>query len=222
MVNINSLFKKLIADSFSRNLQPLSFYKLGDTFYRDANECKWIIEIQKSQWCKKDEIDFTVNIGVYIPRFWGLYATYEKADEEKPSVETSAISTRIGLITGKHKDLWWNIFRDEPNSEIEKTLQDVFSLIIQSGLPFLDSFHYYSDVIAFLENSDNEQPFRKFVYPQSKSTRLVYAGIIEYLNDNGLKALVLVNEALKHSTHNSAHIIAVRDRLEGLILLPEK
>jgi hypothetical protein len=62
-------FDKIIKDGFHEILKPLGFKKKANNFYLKLDTLGQIINVQKSAWGNKNNIDFTINTGIFVPKY---------------------------------------------------------------------------------------------------------------------------------------------------------
>jgi len=122
------------------NLKPLGFRKSGNTWVRNL-EWPQVINIQLSQWNSSEEAQFTVNLGVAIEE---LRTAGEgippKGDLKEHDCD---VRSRIGALLPNKQDKWWSV---TPGTNTDELVAEIWSLLEQFGMPWLESLTTYSAV----------------------------------------------------------------------------
>lgn len=143
-------FKEIIYSCFHEKLKALQFKKRANNFYRNLGEIGHIVHVQKSVYGSKNQISFTVNIGIFSSLYWMSAYNYKNV-AEAPSYPTEAvciIRKRIGqFIDGK--DLWYDLNEGSNVSPLISELTEIMELKV---LPFLDEVNTNDELLAYLEN----------------------------------------------------------------------
>lgn len=175
----NSLFDKqlnnIIKEYLTPMLKPLGFQKCGNIFISQHEELSWIIDIQKSLWNNKDEAQFTLNCGVYVP---GVISTYINQPEPKvPTLRHCCISARVGMLSDNKLDKWWKLYRNDDLESIDRKVgSEILERIQLNVLPFLYRFKSRQEVVSYLKEPPS--PNDRNVSPQNKAQQLAYLGIM--------------------------------------------
>ena len=113
----DSLIKYTLAPFFKEH----GFKKSGNNFYRVTDELIQTFNIQKSSWNSKDEISFTGNIGLLVPK---TYLKLYKAEQlpRFPKVTDSIIQVRIGYLAG-NTDHWYRLAVNTSFEHIRNNLE---------------------------------------------------------------------------------------------------
>jgi hypothetical protein len=145
-------FDRIIKESFIEILKPLGFKKKANNFYLPLEKIGHIINIQKSYYSTKDDIRFTINVGIFSPEYW--LACFNFSNKDVPSYPTEPeclIRKRISCMRGL-PDIWYNI----------TTMTDVEELIIEMKynissfiLPFFEKLNTEQKLINELETSEH-------------------------------------------------------------------
>ena len=203
--------RSLISNSVAPLLQEHGFHRINDLFICERGEFFWCVEIQQSRWNIPDRLEFTLNVGVYVPGVMSLYLG--GATETCIALEHCCIYARIGMLSEEKLDIWWSIERmvEEPVGD-EVTGNDVQNAINSLGIPFLERFKSQDDVLAFLL----EQPCRgEYIQPQSGTIRLAYAAILLLLQGKYAQCQGTIDRAvlLGEKKPGSEHLLSLRKRL---------
>lgn len=154
--------------------KPLGYRKKGNNFrfYDRENEWGKIVNFQKSQWGSKDNIRFTVNIGLYLAEC-EFYALNKKSGDNFTE-PVCAIRNRIGLITDYKTDKWYDL---NESVDIEKLRETIERNFTQFVIPYLNKFTTKEDIFLSLSSPN---------YGTS-AIGVINFGIIKALFYNGYK-----------------------------------
>lgn len=146
---------------------------------------------------------FTVNIGVFVDEIYELNNPPLKLGRVISDAHC-AIRTRLGHITDI-EDRWWSLL-----DGLDDTTEEVGSLLLHVGVPFLDRFGSREKIIAEWQNF-NERELRI-----TNVARLHVAAVLLKRNDrSGATNLfqLHLNECQqeKHLPHVRNHILYVRE-----------
>ncbi len=102
-------FDRIMKQSFHEVLKPLGYKKKINNFYIQRQGFGQIINIQKSVWRTKNDINFTINIGLFLPEYWaGMIYNQGKPIPIFPTEPECVIRKRIGHLRKQH-DIWYDI-----------------------------------------------------------------------------------------------------------------
>lgn len=183
-------FHEIIKTCFHEKLKPLKFKKKANNFYRDLGELGQIINIQKSMFRSKEEISFTVNIGIFSPLFWN--AEYNHQNEQPPIYPTEsvcAIRKRIGKFL-QGKDTWYELNKTTNTEPIQT---EILQTLEKKILPFLEKVNNNEKLIKYLENeyqNYNKNYLRFILYGELKQTnklKKLYPTLIKECTKNQIK-----------------------------------
>ena len=144
-------FEKVIKEGFQEILKPLGFKKKANNFYLKRTDLGQIINIQKSSLYSNDRINFTINLGLFIPEYWtGL--TYNKGKEPPifPTEQECLIRKRIGELK-KQNDIWFEI---DENLDENKLIAEIQFNLTKYILPYFDSAKTKEDLLNLLVNEE--------------------------------------------------------------------
>lgn len=132
-------FDTIIKKGFQEVLKPLGFKKKANNFYLQLPEVGHIIYIQKSKWNTAFEISFTINIGIFEPKFWLKHYDYKKTGivPNFPTEPESLIRKRIGDLV-QQGDIWYEINKNTNENELIQTMQNNIHQFI---LPYLEKYN---------------------------------------------------------------------------------
>jgi len=110
-----------------------------------------IINIQKSYYSTKDDIRFTINVGIFSPEYWLACFNYHNKDVPAyPSELECMIRERISGMRGL-RDIWYNI---TPMTDIEELITEMKYNISSFILPFFEKLNTVQKLINELEASE--------------------------------------------------------------------
>lgn len=149
-------FNEIIKEIHSL-LKSCKFKKKGNNFYKDYNEFGHLINVQKSSWNTKEEIDFTINIGIFEPKYWSAYN--EKSNIPIFPKEIDCVyRERIGNLKS-NKDLWYKL--DKYNRDVKQGVMEDINLY---ALPFFERVNTYEKLLHFIEHTDiKHSPLAKLI-----------------------------------------------------------
>ncbi len=149
-------FDELIKE-IHKLLKPYNFKKSGNNFYKDYSNFGQILNIQKSRWNTKDDIEFTINIGIFEPNFYQIY--YNKQIPKFPKTADCIYTIRIGYLKSNY-DFWYNLY-----DNYNKTKNEVTSDIKNYILPFFDNTNTSEKIFELIKNGNSSyiSPFGKLI-----------------------------------------------------------
>jgi hypothetical protein len=144
-------FDKIIKDGFHEILKPLGFKKKANNFYLKLDTIGQIINVQKSAWGNKNNIDFTINTGIFVPEYWLAYYDFsEKGLPDYPTEPECLIRKRIGNIRNQH-DTWYHI---KETTDEEKLIVEMRKNLTEFILPYFDRLNSTEKMLQELEKAD--------------------------------------------------------------------
>jgi hypothetical protein len=130
-------FDELVKEVYWDTLKPLGFKKKANNFYIFTGEIGKIINIQKSMYGTKDDIRFTINIGIFSPEIWlDLYNYQNKPVPVFPTEPDCIVRKRIGSLL-KQGDIWYDhsdtgdltALRDNQRRQLKEVILPYFATI---------------------------------------------------------------------------------------------
>lgn len=144
-------FDRIIKESFIEILKPLGFKKKANNFYLPLEKIGHIINIQKSYYSTKDDIRFTINVGIFSPEYWLACFNYHNKDVPAyPTEPECMIRERISSMRGL-PDIWYNI---TTATDIEELIAEMKYNISSFILPFFEKLNTVQKLINELEASE--------------------------------------------------------------------
>lgn len=148
-------FEDIIKTCFHEKLKTLNFKKKANNFYRDLGETGHIINVQKSMFRSKENISFTVNIGIFSPVFWNSEFNF-KGDPEPPKYPTEPVSIirkRFGAFIGA-QDKWYELNEQTNIGPIKKEISEVLE---EKILPYFEKIKTNQALLKYLEEEQQNQ-----------------------------------------------------------------
>ncbi len=130
-----NVFQDIVKKYISADLKKAGFKKSKETWNRHKKSLVHVINIQKSQWSSRNDIDFTLNIGIFIH---DLNRIVWDKNEPKVIQEYSCFPRyRIGYWPNMYqgRDVWWNV---KSESDVDKVGVNVSEILSRNCLPVLD------------------------------------------------------------------------------------
>lgn len=126
-------------------LKPAGYRKSGFNWVL-ADDWTRIINLQLSRWSSAEEVQFTLNFGVFIPE---LHRIAQRPPRGEPLKEPDCvIRARFGSLTPSRLDHWWKV---DSGTNISDLINDVTGALITYGLPWFASLIDYQSVAAEYE-----------------------------------------------------------------------
>jgi hypothetical protein len=173
-------------------LKPIGFKKSGFN-WTFADEWTRIINLQLSRWNSADDVQFTLNFGVFIPE---LHRLSERPCGDPPLKEPDCVvRARYGQLTPSRLDHWWKVDAKTDSADL---IRDVTGALVTYGLPWLNSLVGYPSVA--------------FEYDRQKD--LFMAGLAYHLAGQQLLATERMKIAIERAnSHFRPRAIRIADQL---------
>ena len=157
MKNAQERFNNVIKEGIAPVLKNNNFKKKGLNFYKDLGNIGHAIKIQKDKNNSKDEIRFTINIGIFSKPYW--FAEYNYDDKTShpifPQESISIIRKRIGDVK-YGRDYWYEL---ESQRIERKVTSECVSDCEKYILPYLNTILTQNDLIKYLESNLEKSHF---------------------------------------------------------------
>lgn len=133
---------RLFISSLGARLTAAGFKRKGSSFYikRDCNV--GILNVQKSRWNTKEQISFTINVGIFCNR---IAQFVDGVENDHPCVWDCHLKQRIGFLMPDKKDMWWSLTSEEAPGLREQ----VASLVSDIAIPYVQN-HMSDDALYAL------------------------------------------------------------------------
>ncbi|MBV9852549.1 MAG: DUF4304 domain-containing protein [Armatimonadetes bacterium] len=210
-------FKTVIHEALTSTLTPQGFRRRGRVYVRRLEDLAWMMDVQRSRYNTREEIQFTINCGVYVPH---VLSTYLGLPEPiSPTSVDCCISARIGMLSEDRLDKWWTLRDQAQAPEDEQAALDVRKRITRHVLPFLERFPSTREVAVYLERPRPRNEGR--VSPHTEAMAFGCAGIVHLLRGERETAHDVLAKAVLTATGTPAeeHVRSLAQRLlaKGLL-----
>lgn len=176
----DSRLTKILGLSITPLLKAEGFSKNRKCYHRKHETLTWVIELQKSRWNDQQQMQFTLNCGIYIP---GVISTYINRSEPKnPEIPFCCITVRVGMLQQDHLDKWWTLSVDQDEATDQLIEQELHLAVTNNLLPFLSKFKGMDDVLSYLEKPRPES--ERYVSPIDEVQSRIYLAILYWLKGN--------------------------------------
>jgi hypothetical protein len=104
---VQGLWNRLFKEALGPVYKAAGFKRKAGNFHRAAGDCLHVVNYQKSRYSSRDDVTFTINVGIASRRLLEFYA----APHPPPLTVTEPqcqFRARIGSLLGKD-DVWWDI-----------------------------------------------------------------------------------------------------------------
>tara|TARA_R110002049_G_scaffold277666_2_gene456235 strand:+ start:1722 stop:2312 length:591 start_codon:yes stop_codon:yes gene_type:complete len=134
MSDIAKLIDDVVRRDLARRLKSDGYRKSGRTFYRSAESCTAVVNVQASKHNHGNNGTFTVNLGVYFPDV----ATITNAlpfTGAFPKEYDCTVRQRLGVLKAGGDDYWWPVNVDSDIDAVAETVTGTWS---QHGQPWIE------------------------------------------------------------------------------------
>lgn len=153
-MKMQDVLKQIVKETITPLLKKHDFKKKGNNFARIFPEFSWTINVQSSRWNTSDEVEFTINTGIFTN---ALYETYSLNKPPAFPLEVeSVLRLRISELksTGKdHEDVWYKLIFSTDLDELKKVIEHDIEKVI---IPYFQQFQSIQDVIKGLEKREEQ------------------------------------------------------------------
>jgi hypothetical protein len=196
-------FDIIVKDVFHSTLKPLGYKKRGNNFYIEKNGIGKIINLQKSTFCSKDHISFTINTGLFLPEYWQHYYNYQnKPIPIYPTESECILRRRIGRLLNT-KDTWYDINED---TDIEETRFIQTYNLTSVLLPYFNNINSDEDILREIEKGN--------ALALSTVAKLFMLGKLNRCEDFKLEYKQLLNRTTINSIEESLKALAITFNIE--------
>ncbi|QNH61141.1 DUF4304 domain-containing protein [Hymenobacter sediminicola] len=141
--DVQAQFTRLLSGKLWPEFKKRGYKRYRGNFrYYDAAGWGKIVNVQKSAFSTKDNISFTINMGLYL-REAERYLM-GRASEDKFLEPDCLVRKRIDSLAGNDLDLWYNLDGQTVWSDVDAVVtQDVYRVV----LPYLDGIRSVEDIL---------------------------------------------------------------------------
>ena len=186
----------ILKNSLTPLLKPQGFRKSGRIYRAQRDDIIWLVNVEMSLWNDKDQAQFTVSGGVYVPGIVGRYLN--KPEPARPTLGYCCVSVRMGMLDESRLDKWWELtWSGDPNEADKQIAAELSDRVENLLLPFLGTFNSPEGVAAYLLAP--RTPDNRFVSPQDELGRRIYAALIYARQGNTAKAREEIDRAAREA-----------------------
>lgn len=135
---------KSILRELERVLEPESFRRKKNRFFRETREGILWIEVQKSRRSTGGTFIFTVNLGAFLP----ILAKALGEDIREIDILNGHWNARLGELLPSPEDSWWEVASAHQGAVVGR---EVAALLRRYGLPALQRAGSVEGLIGFFE-----------------------------------------------------------------------
>lgn len=184
----------ILKDSTTPLLKSWGFIERGRTYVARRNALAWLVDVQKSRWNDREEAQFTLNGGVYVP---GVVSRYSSRPEpSSPKLADCCLSVRAGMLDHSRLDKWWKLSASQHPDDVDRQIGAELSERLENALlPFLSNFDSLDAIVEYL--SAPVTPANRFVSPQTEAQRRAFAALIHAAQGNTAEARDEIDVAMR-------------------------
>ena len=134
MSDIARMIDAVIRDALALSLKEDGYKKTGRNFHKVSKAVIRVVNVQASQWNYDGSGQFTINLGIYLPRIAKL-TDREYRGKGLPKGHNCTGSERIGTLMPKGLDYWWTVTTRTSTAALAKHLAKSWQ---EYGKPWLD------------------------------------------------------------------------------------
>jgi hypothetical protein len=142
--DIEKMFSDLLK-AVSGKLKEFGYAKRGQVFRVVANNNCGLISFQRSVSNTKENISFTINLGVVCGDLLDQTITRLKDAQ----IVDAHISQRIGFLLPEHQDKWWQI---NDSVSFESLSQEILGLVLSKAVPYVSNFLNTNSICSLWES----------------------------------------------------------------------
>ncbi|UPO90103.1 DUF4304 domain-containing protein [Niallia sp. Man26] len=150
---MQEVFKQLIKDEIAPLFKENGFKKKGNNFAKTFSDFAWTVNIQSSKWNTKEEVEFTINTGIFTDKLFGI--GYREKPPKFPTEINSVLRHRISKLKNE-QDYWYKI---NLSSDLEKVKQEVSSDIESLVFPYFEKFQTIEDVMQEMKREESQDSY---------------------------------------------------------------
>lgn len=147
---MQDVLKQIIKDDIAPLLKAKGFKKKGNHFAKNFSEFAWTVNIQSSKWNTKDDVEFTLNTGIFTDALFGPF--YKEELPQFPTEVYSVLRLRISELKNE-PDTWYKI---SLASDLDKVKKEVQSDIQNVIFPHFEKFQTIEDVIQEMKIKEEQ------------------------------------------------------------------
>jgi hypothetical protein len=152
-LNLQDILKEIVKDTISPLFKERGFKKKGNNFAKILPDLAWTVNIQSYKGNTKDDVQFTINTGIYIDQLFGTY--YLTVPPPFPRENYSVLRQRITELKNM-PDKWYKL---TPTTDIEEIKKLIISDIEDIIFPYFDQMQTIDDVIQEMERNEKQRSY---------------------------------------------------------------
>jgi Domain of unknown function (DUF4304) len=141
------LFSELVK-VVGEKLKPLGYSRCGQVFRIIVNNNCGLINFQRSTSNTKDNISFTINLGVVCGDLLDQTITQLKDAQ----ITDAHVSQRIGFLLPEHQDKWWQI---NGLVNFEQLGGEIVDLVSNKAVPYVSNFLNTNSIYSLWESGNS-------------------------------------------------------------------
>ncbi len=146
-IDTEELFSELVK-AVGEKLKPLGYSRRGQVFRIIANNNCGLIGFQRSVSNTKENISFTINLGVVCGDLLDQTITQLKDAQ----IVDAHVSQRIGFLLPEYQDKWWQI-NDSVN--FEQLNGEIMDLVSSKAVPYVSNFLNTNSIFSLWESGSS-------------------------------------------------------------------
>lgn len=209
-LNASERLNTILKESFNPIMKKHNFKKKGNKHTLELDNLTYVVNIYKSRWNTKENMDFRIE--------WGVLLNEDKKKPEVPFKAEALGGSHYHLFSYDHLlshpiPQWFSINENDENQEKQDaTTKETITYVLKDAiLPFLLSFHTIQDIIDFLEKTPNTPKDSKRSVPLDGGQTLDWLASLYYFIGQPQKSIEILEEAIK-----SAKVTSFKKNLEDL------
>ena len=199
-------FSNVLKEGITPILKENGFKKKGQNYYKSIGEIGQTVNIQKDKWNSKDEIKFTINLGIFSEKYWLWDVDFDKSKKitQLTKESESIIRKRIGELK-YGKDFWYSIESQRLEWKLVKDIKEDFVNYI---LPFFKELDTKDKLINHLKSNQSEygNDYRLFILLAEEGLKeeaeKVYQKLLE--NRSEMQIVQIKEKGNKYNLKNKA------------------
>jgi hypothetical protein len=147
---MQNVLKQIIKDTIAPLFKEKGFKKKGTNFAKLFPNFAWVVNVQSSRWNTQDNIEFTMNTGIFTDKLYGTF--YELEPPQFPTEITSVLRLRITELKNM-SDEWYKLTPTTDTEELrEQIMGDIKGVIFRH----FEQFQTIEDVIKELGRREGQ------------------------------------------------------------------
>jgi hypothetical protein len=151
MSDISKTIDGIVGAGLAPALKKDGYKKKGRNFLLTSMDVIRVVNVQASQWNIGSSGQFTLNLGIYLPKIANFIGN--EISGEFPKEYECTVRERIGSLMPKGEDYWWEL---EKKTDTETLALEVVEAWTKFGRPWMDQAWDRADFLKeFLQKDLN-------------------------------------------------------------------